>query len=148
MISYFKRVFVPGSLDLLIVLMGLSVFSIGVSSHVFAQSTSDEVIDDGRFQMKRDGDDIIRMDRKTGTMSVCKFKSGNLVCRMAADERDALQEELAALQQRLDAIEGKLEEKGERTGELKRAPDKIQRSPKKQPEESNGLLDVILIIIF
>lgn len=55
-----------------------------------------------RFQMKRDGDTIIRMDKQTGAMSTCVLKGSSLVCRMAADERAALETEIASLQGQLD----------------------------------------------
>ncbi|GEM_PF-5894666 len=73
---------------------------------VNAQTTesSAEKMDAGRFQMKRDGDTIIRLDKQTGAMSSCVLKASSLVCRMAADERTALETEIASLQSQLDNV--------------------------------------------
>jgi len=64
----------------------------------------DSQLDDTRYQMRRDGDGIIRLDRKTGTISRCQTRGTSLVCRMAADERTALEEEIAGLQTQLDEL--------------------------------------------
>ena len=51
-------------------------------------------------------------DRQTGEMSICEERGGQLVCKLAADERaafqdeiDRMQEKLAGLEQRLGAVE-------------------------------------------
>ena len=43
----------------------------------------------------------VRMDTQTGEMSICEEKSGQLVCKMAADERTAFQDEIDRLQTEL-----------------------------------------------
>jgi len=65
----------------------------------------EEMTEESRYQLNREGDNFIRLDRKTGAMSVCKLRGDNLVCRMAADDRDALQEEMGALQERIARLE-------------------------------------------
>lgn len=64
--------------------------------------------DAARYQLERSGEGYIRLDRTTGEMSFCAEKTGRIVCRMAADERDALVDEIARLQSRVGAFESRL----------------------------------------
>jgi hypothetical protein len=41
-------------------------------------------------------------------MSVCQESSGQLVCRVATDERAAFQDEIERLQTKLDGLEGRV----------------------------------------
>ncbi|NNG74488.1 hypothetical protein HLI18_32480 [Rhizobium laguerreae] len=61
--------------------------------------------DAGRFQLEKSGDHFVRLDRQTGAMSICQDKDGALVCRMAADERAAYEDELDRLSKRVTALE-------------------------------------------
>jgi hypothetical protein len=63
--------------------------------------------DAARFQLERSGDHFIRLDKQTGAMSLCEEKEGSLVCRMAADERAAYEDELDRLSERVGALENK-----------------------------------------
>ncbi|MGY5777754.1 hypothetical protein [Rhizobium sp. LEGMi135b] len=58
-----------------------------------------------RFQLERSGDHFIRLDKQTGAMSICQDQNGNLVCRMAADERSAYDDELDRLADRVTKLE-------------------------------------------
>ena len=58
-----------------------------------------------RFQLERSGDHFVRLDRQTGAMSICQDQNGNLVCRMAADERAAYDDELDRLSDRVTKLE-------------------------------------------
>lgn len=71
----------------------------------------------GRYELQRDGDDFIRLDKRSGQMSICRKRSGQLVCRMAADDREAIEEEFDSLLDRLDRLEAKLEEQDDGTRE-------------------------------
>ena len=64
--------------------------------------------DEGRFRLEKTPDGYVRMDTQTGEMSLCEMRSGQLVCKLAADERSALQDELDRLSTRLAAIEERL----------------------------------------
>ncbi|MDP2119336.1 MAG: hypothetical protein Q8K28_05470 [Hoeflea sp.] len=64
-----------------------------------------------RFTMEKTENGFVRLDTLTGELSICSEKSGQMVCRMSADERRAFEETLsdlsarvAALEQRLDAL--------------------------------------------
>lgn len=61
-----------------------------------AQSAEPPVSDD-RFQIERQGDAFIRLDKTTGTVSTCALENGAFDCRMSADERAALQAEIERL---------------------------------------------------
>ena len=64
-----------------------------------------QAADSDRFQLERSGDHFVRLDRQTGAMSLCEEKEGTLVCRMAADERAAYEDELDRLSERVTALE-------------------------------------------
>jgi hypothetical protein len=63
--------------------------------------------DPARFQLERSGDHFVRLDKHTGAMALCEEKDGSLVCRMAADERAAYDDELDRLSDRVTALENK-----------------------------------------
>ncbi len=56
--------------------------------------------DEGRYQLEKSGDGYVRLDTQTGEMSICKQQNDQLVCRLAAEERAAFQDEI----ERLDAV--------------------------------------------
>ena len=61
-----------------------------------------------RYALEKTADGYVRMDKQSGEMSVCKETDGQLVCRLAADERSAYENSTAALAKRLDALEQKV----------------------------------------
>ena len=61
-----------------------------------------------RYQLQRTDDGYVRLDTKTGSMSICQENSGQLICRMASDERAAYEGDLDALEDRVDALEARL----------------------------------------
>lgn len=60
---------------------------------------------EGRFIMERTEDGIVRLDTLTGELSACSVVEGQVVCRMAADERRALEEQIDLLEERIAAME-------------------------------------------
>lgn len=63
--------------------------------------------DAGRYVMEKTGEGYVRMDTATGEMSICSERGGQLVCKLAADERAAFQDELDRLEARVSALEDK-----------------------------------------
>lgn len=66
-----------------------------------------------RYVLEKTDGGFVRMDRRTGEMSICEERSGQLVCKLAADERlaiddeiDRLQETVSTLEERVAALEG------------------------------------------
>ncbi len=60
--------------------------------------------DDGRFQLEKSGDSYVRLDTQTGEMSICEKRLEQLVCRVAAEERAAFQEEIDRLDQTVEDL--------------------------------------------
>ncbi len=63
-----------------------------------------------RFQLERTEDGLVRLDRQSGAISLCREENGTLSCRMAADERAAYEQELDLLEKRVTALEERLKE--------------------------------------
>ena len=76
-----------------------------IATPAFAQETAP-----GRYTMTPAGEDMLRLDTKTGAVSRCKRASGNWVCKSVADDRMALENEIDRLSnenQRLRAVMAK-----------------------------------------
>lgn len=58
-----------------------------------------------RYQMEKTDKGYVRMDTQTGEMSICEERDSQLVCKLAADERSALQDELGRLQTELKTLD-------------------------------------------
>ena len=61
-----------------------------------------------RYQLQRTPDGYVRLDTTSGSMSLCQEKSGQLICRMATEERTAYEGDLDRLQDRIDALETRM----------------------------------------
>ncbi|ASY67627.1 hypothetical protein AB395_0000183 [Sinorhizobium fredii CCBAU 45436] len=59
----------------------------------------------GRFSMQKSETGFARLDTETGEVTLCREKNGELICRMAADERAAFERELDLLTKRVEALE-------------------------------------------
>ncbi len=68
--------------------------------------------DEGRFIMERAEGGFVRLDTQTGEMSLCKLQEEQIVCRLAADERRAFEDEIALLEERIDRLEETLAAEG------------------------------------
>lgn len=72
---------------------------------------------EGRYRMEKTDGGLVRLDTATGEVSLCREQEGQIVCRMAADERAAFEKELDLLTKRVEALE-----KGGATGETATKP--------------------------
>lgn len=61
-----------------------------------------------RYQMEKTDKGYVRMDTQTGEMSICVERDNQLVCKLAAEERSALQDEIGRLQTELKAIDQRI----------------------------------------
>jgi hypothetical protein len=62
-----------------------------------------------RYELRETGsNEFIRLDTETGNVSVCSRDSGNWVCKSAADDRKAYQDEIARLENRNRQLELKV----------------------------------------
>ncbi|HTO33236.1 MAG TPA: hypothetical protein VL202_18980 [Pararhizobium sp.] len=59
----------------------------------------------GRYAMQKTDSGIARLDTQTGEVSLCQEKDGEIICRMAADERTAFDLELDLLTKRIETLE-------------------------------------------
>lgn len=59
----------------------------------------------GRYSMQKSDTGIARLDTETGEVTLCREKDGELVCRMAADQRAAFEREIDLLTKRVEALE-------------------------------------------
>jgi hypothetical protein len=66
--------------------------------------------DNGRYSMQQTPDGFLRLDTRTGKVSLCTVREGSARCALAADERDAYEREIARLKAERDAAKagGKL----------------------------------------
>ena len=60
---------------------------------------------EGRYRMEKTETGFIRLDTLSGDVSLCREQDGQIVCRMAADERAAFEKELDLLTKRVEALE-------------------------------------------
>jgi len=58
-----------------------------------------------RYKLEKSANGYVRMDTQTGAMSICEEKEGQLVCRVAADERSAFQDEIDRLQDKVKGLD-------------------------------------------
>ena len=61
-----------------------------------------------RYRLEKTDTGYVRMDTATGEMSLCEERSGQLVCKLAADERAAFQDEIDRLHTRLEGVEARI----------------------------------------
>ncbi|TGQ44641.1 MULTISPECIES: hypothetical protein [unclassified Mesorhizobium] len=83
-----------------------------------------------RYRLEKSANGYVRMDTQTGAMSICEERSGQLVCKMAADERAALQDEIDQLQSSVKALD-------ERVAKLESSPTARLESTLPTEEEFN-----------
>jgi hypothetical protein len=62
-----------------------------------------------RYRLEKSETGYVRMDMQSGEMSICEERSGQLVCRAAADERSAFQTEVERLENKVRTLEGRVE---------------------------------------
>ena len=61
-----------------------------------------------RYRLERTDEGYVRIDTTTGSTSLCQEREGQLVCRMAVEERDAYDRSIEALQERVSALEDRI----------------------------------------
>jgi molecular chaperone GrpE (heat shock protein) len=61
--------------------------------------------DSDRFSLEKTAEGYVRLDKRTGRISTCVEQSGQLVCRLAADERSAFEDEIDRLRGEVEELE-------------------------------------------
>jgi hypothetical protein len=70
-----------------------------LASPVLAQQPADPAMaENGRYSMTPVQDGFLRLDTRTGAVAMCRLVNGAPECRLAADERAALENEIGRLQ--------------------------------------------------
>ena len=63
----------------------------------------------GRYRLEQSETGYVRLDTKTGAISVCTEQSqGQMICKMATEDREAYEDDLADLQERVKVLEDRL----------------------------------------
>ena len=82
------------------ILIPAALFSL-VAASAFSEETD-------RYRLEKSANGYVRMDTQTGAMSICEERSGQLVCKMAADERAAYQDEIDRLDNSVKALDARV----------------------------------------
>jgi len=95
----------------------LAVLAAGfvLAGAAFAQDVSQSAppgADDSRYTFHRVGDNFVRLDGRTGYVSVCGREASGWACRTVPDERAALEETIGRLQGDNAALKKELLAKG------------------------------------
>lgn len=64
--------------------------------------------ENGRFRLEGTETGYVRLDTRTGTISTCTEQQGQFVCKMATEDREAYENDIADLQDRVKKLEGKV----------------------------------------
>ena len=64
--------------------------------------------DNGRFTLMPWEDELLRLDTRTGALSVCAINDAQVQCRAGADERAALESEIERLQKENSELKAKV----------------------------------------
>lgn len=88
-------------------IVAITVMIASLAASVSAVSAQEE-----RYRLERTDNGYVRLDTQTGDMSICEERTGQLVCRAAAEERaafhneiDRLNNAIATLEKRVSALE-------------------------------------------
>lgn len=83
----------------------VALAALSLTVFAFAANAQDDA---ERFRLEKTDDGYVRMDTQTGEMSICEQRAGQLVCRLAADERSAFQDEIDRLSGSVKALEDRV----------------------------------------
>ncbi len=60
------------------------------------------------YTLEKTDEGYVRMDKRTGEMSMCEINSNQMICRTSADDRKAFESEIDTLTTRIEALEKKV----------------------------------------
>lgn len=64
--------------------------------------------ENGRYRLEGTENGYVRLDTRTGALSTCVEQQGQLVCKMATEDREAYENDIASLQDRVKKLEDKI----------------------------------------
>ncbi len=79
-------------------LLALIVATFALAVPAFAQSAPPGESEDNRYTFSRADDGYLRLDGRTGQVSICTRRTVGWACQLVPDERGALEAEIARLQ--------------------------------------------------
>ena len=86
--------------------------ALSLASPALAQGTDTSKLtpdsENGRFTMSPVPGGVMRLDSRTGKVSICRQKGEAWACEAAADDRAAYEQEIARLQDKVTRLEGEL----------------------------------------
>src|SRR5262249_44433878 len=88
-------------------LVFLAFALLGASAAV-AQTPKAPDSENGRYSMSSVANGVLRLDSRTGQVSLCRPKGDSWICEAAADDRAAYEKEIARLQDKVAKLEGEL----------------------------------------
>jgi hypothetical protein len=86
------------------------ILAVFLGSGGLAAAAADSLPDteNGRYTLQRSGDDVIRLDTRTGAVSTCNNNGNGWACYAAPDERKAMDQEIGRLQAENDKLKAQL----------------------------------------
>ena len=63
--------------------------------------------ENGRYRLEGTETGYVRLDTRTGALSVCNEQQGQLICKMATEDREAYENDISDLQDRVKKLEDK-----------------------------------------
>lgn len=64
--------------------------------------------DAGRYQLEKTENGYVRLDTRTGALSICRLESEQLICKMATEDREAYEDDITDLGERVKALEDRV----------------------------------------
>ncbi|WP_099867871.1 hypothetical protein [Pararhizobium haloflavum] len=83
--------------------------------------------DANRYTMNPTDDGYVRLDTMTGEVSICRERGEQMVCQLAADDREAFERQLDSLEDRVAALESAIGD-GARDGDALPTDEEIDRT--------------------
>ncbi len=87
-----------------------------------------------RYSITKLSDGTVRIDHRTGAISYCRERDGNMICSLAAEERQAWISETEDLSNRIDHLEQRL-----KTLEAATSKSSQDKSSETKPEEQREI---------
>jgi hypothetical protein len=78
--------------------MLLTLALVSLATPALAQLADPATAENGRYSMTPAQDGFLRLDTRTGAVAMCRLVNGAPECRLAADERTAMENEIGRLQ--------------------------------------------------
>ncbi|ERL99649.1 hypothetical protein Q644_09715 [Brucella intermedia 229E] len=89
-------------------LMVRNLAAVAVLGSALAPPANALAQENGRYRLEGTENGYVRLDTRTGAISTCVEQQGQLVCKMASEDREAYENDIASLQDRVKKLEDKV----------------------------------------